>query len=165
MNDKLKTYYCCVDIYNINKKNLILYDESDSDEIQLFKHFFPINMSMLMRYLENIIYEICKKFVHKESVEKEINDLRNDSKVNNFKDYKWKNVSLRQLFKGDFNYLTEKFILNNQDVPDYNSFVNQYCFPKTDYIYNFSIKELYNMLLERGINVTINNYYIQNKIE
>lgn len=165
MNENLKAYYSMVDMYDIKKMNRIEYlpyNKSDTEEEDFFKHFFPISLEILFRYLENIIYDICKKYIDKEKVLNEIKKL-NDSKINDALDYTWRDVSLKELLKGDYNYLITKFVLKFKDVPNYNSFINNFCYPETELIYPFSIKELYSMVIERAINVVVNNYYYEKK--
>ena len=170
MNEKLKVYYSMVDMYDVNNMNNIKYlpfNESDTEEEDFFKHFFPISLDILMRYLKYIIYDICKKYIDKDKVLKEIEKLKKtisiDSKINDTLDYTWNDVSLKELLKGDYNYLKAKFVLKFKDVPDYNSFINNFCYPMTELVYPFSIKELYRMVIERAINVAVNNYYYEKK--
>ena len=119
-----------------------------------------MNISMLMRYIEYIANNICQELVTKENVEKEIQKLKN-FKSNN--DYNWKDISLLKLLEADYNYLVEKFILKKEIVPDNNSFIKNFTYPGDTYVYPFSIKEFYNMALNRGIYICINNYYLSNK--
>ena len=170
MNEKLKTYYSMVDMYDINKMNKVEYlpyNESDTEEEEFFKDFFPINLDLLIRYLEHTIYDICKKFLDKEKVLNEIEKLKkeitNDLEINDTSDYTWNDVSLKELLKGDYNYLKAKFLFKFKAVPDYNSFINYFCYPETELVYQFSIKELYSMVIERAINVVVNNYYSEKK--
>ena len=54
MNENLKTYYSMVDMYDINNMNNIdylPYNESDTDEENFFKDFFPIILDILLRYI------------------------------------------------------------------------------------------------------------------
>ena len=102
---------------------------------------------------------MCDKFITKEKVRKEINTLYDAS--NKSKDYKYKNISLKKIIKGEYSYLREIFKLKEFQVPDNKHFINNYCYPTTDIIDPFSLKELYSKLLDRGINITINNYYFE----
>ena len=160
MEDKFSKYYYQVDVFDITKRNNISFDEdSDSEEESFFKLFFPFNMAVLMNHLESIIYKMCDNFSEKEKVEEQIKVLYNE--INCSKDFTWKDLSLKELIKGNYTYLKEKFILKHIEVPDNSHFVNNYTFPEDEFIYPFSLKELYAKLLERGINVTINNYYLE----
>ena len=116
-------------------------------------------MAVLVNYLRTIIFDMCDKFKSKEKVREEINTLYNE--VNDTKDFKWQNISLKKIIKGEYSYLREIFILKEFQVPDNEHFINNYCYPTTDIVYPFSLKELYAKLLDRGINITINNYYFE----
>ena len=108
-----------------------------------------------------------QKIIDKDKVLNEIEKLKKtisiDSKINDTIDYTWNDVSLKELLKGDYNYLREKYVLKFKDVPDYNSFINNFCYPTAELVYPFSIKELYRMVIERAINVAVNNYYYKKK--
>ena len=73
--------------------------------------------------------------------------------------YVWKNISLVELLRGDYNYLIEKFILNPKLVPNNESYINNYEFHELSIKYPFSLKELYKIFVDRGIDITIDNYY------
>ena len=166
MDEKLKTYYSLIDAYSIDKKDHEYSYSQDSIEVEFLKEFKPINISILMIYVTNIINKMCKEFIYKEKVQKEIIELKNkikNLKINIQKEYIWKDVSLNELIKGDYDYLKKKFIFRVDYVPDNNTFINKFTYPATTLSYDFSIRELYNALLDRGINIAIKNYYIKNK--
>ena len=158
MEDKLSKYYFLIDTFDeSNKPDININYDSIWDDETFFILFSPFNMAVLVNYLRTIIFEMCDKFVTKENVRKEINTLYDET--NNSKDYKYKNISLKKIIKGEYSYLREIFILKEFQVPDNEHFINNYCYPTTDIVYPFSLKELYAKLLDRGINITINNYY------
>ena len=164
MDDKLKIYFPLVDIYKMNTNSFSYVDESDPVEVKFFKEFTPFFMDMLMKYLENIIYLICKNLKEKQKVIKEIEYIKtlvNTSQSNtfNFTKYMWKNINLIELIKGDYFYLKKNFIINTEFVPDNESYINDFSYPGTIDKYPFTLKDLYRALVERGIYVTIDNYY------
>ena len=162
MEDKLSKYYFLIDTFDESNKpdiNININYDSIWDDETFFILFSPFNMAILINYLRTIIFEMCDKFITKENVRKEINTLYDDT--NNSKDYKYKNISLKKIIKGEYSYLREIFILKEFQVPDNEHFINNYCYPTTDIAYPFSSKELYAKLLDRGINITINNYYFE----
>lgn len=160
MEDKLSKYYFLIDTFDeSNKPDININYDSIWDDETFFILFSPFNMAVLVNYLRTLIFEICDKFKTKENVRKEINTLYDDT--NNSKDYKYKNISLKKIIKGEYSYLREIFILKEFQVPDNEHFINNYCYPTTDIVYPFSLKELYAKLLDRGINITINNYYFE----
>ena len=159
MEDRLKTYYSLVDGYSLNKpENFDYIDESEPEEINLFKHFCPIKISVLMRDIEFVIEEMCKKLKIKEKVLEEIKNLKNDVD-NNLSTYKWRDIDIKDLLKGDYKYLVDKVILKYDLVPNVNCYINKYDNLIKGYTYPFSLKELYFLLLERGINIMVNNYF------
>ena len=160
MEDKLSKYYFLIDTFDeSNKPDININYDSIWDDETFFILFSPFNMAVLVNYLRTIIFEMCDKFITKENVRKEINTLYDET--NNSKDYKYKNISLKKIIKGEYSYLREIFILKEFQVPDNEHFINNYCYPTTDIVYPFSLKELYAKLLDRGINITINNYYFE----
>ena len=160
MEDKFNTYYNLLNVYNLNrKKGISSKEELDPIEISFFKDFCPIKISVLMRDVEFVINNLCKKLLEKEKVLKEIESLKNNHDLNS-SEYKWKDIDIIDLLKGDYQYLIDKFIIRIDLVPNIESFVNYYCFPKQTYVYPFSLKELYYKLLYRSINITINNYFL-----
>ena len=102
---------------------------------------------------------MCENFSEKEKVKEQIKVLYNEKNCS--KDFTWKNLILKEMINGNYTYLKEKFIIKHLKVPDNNHFINNYSFPEDNFIYPFSLKELYTKLLERGINVTISNYYLE----
>ena len=160
MEDKLSKYYFLIDTFDqSNKPDININYDSIWDDETFFILFSPFNMAILINYLRTIIFEMCDKFITKENVRKEINTLYDDT--NNSKDYKYKNISLKKIIKGEYSYLREIFKLKEFQVPDNKHFINNYCYPTTDIVYPFSLKELYAKLLDRGINIIINNYYFE----
>ena len=165
--DKFKDYYDMIDIYDIDKKKDIIFDKSSSDA-NFFKHFSPFNLSGLMYYLKKIIYELCDKFNDKDKVQQEIQKMKNllkEKKQDDLIDYKWKNISLLLLLKGDYIYLKDNFIIRSDYVPDIISFTNNFSYPNTSEVFPFSIKEIYAQFLDRGISITIKNYYLEKNIK
>ena len=71
---------------------------------------------------------MCKKLIKKNNVINEIDNLKNSANSASC-EYNWKDVSLSELLKGDYNYLIEKFILRKDLVPDINYFINNYKYP------------------------------------
>ena len=127
MDDKFAIYYTIVDIFDLEKKNDITYhDFEDFDDADYLKFFVPFDMSILMRYLEYILYKICDNKKEKEKVLMEIKTLYEENI--NSKDYKWKDISLSELMKGEFNYLKEKFIVRKNYIPDISYFINNYSY-------------------------------------
>jgi len=159
MEDKLSKYYFLIDTFDQSKPDININYDSIWDDETFFILFSPFNIAILINYLRTIIFEMCDKFITKEKVRKEINTLYDAS--NKSKDYKYKNISLKKIIKGEYSYLREIFKLKEFQVPDNKHFINNYCYPTTDIIYPFSLKELYSKLLDRGINITINNYYFE----
>ena len=138
--------------------------DSEPIEIQFFKEycFCPISTSILMKYVEFIINNMCEKLNEKENVLKEIENLKNNHELIS-SEYKWKDIDIFDLIKGDYQYLIDKFIIKIDLVPNVESFVNNYSFPYETYVYPFSLKELYDKLLNRSINITVNNYFLRLK--
>ena len=168
MEDKFKPYYILVD--HILDKNIkkIYREESDPLEVSFFMDFKPFNMAIIMRYISNIINDMCKKLISKDKVEKEIENLKNNLNNNNTNNniWKWKNITLVDLIKGELDYIKENFILEDEMAHDENAFVNNFQHPGYIDTYPFSLKELYHILLNRGISVAINNYYyLKNNIK
>ena len=100
------------------------------------------------------------KINYKRKCGKKIQQLKNFKSEN---DYNWKDISFLKLLEADYNYLEEKFILKKEIVPDNNFFIKNFSYSGDTYVYPFSIKEFYNMALNRAIYVCINNYYLSNK--
>ena len=168
MEDKLKNYYSLIDLYRIDNDDIIYYNDNDPDEEIFFKNMLPINICMIVIYLKPIINSICQKFNSEEKALKDTDDIiktiksNSDEKILN-NNYKIGDISLIELLKGDYNFLKKYFIIEDRYVPDINNYVNNFTYPDTTITYPFSLKELYNMLIERGIKVFIHNYFLTNK--
>ena len=164
MNDKFKDYYSIIDVFDLSKRdNISFHDVDELDESDFFLFYSPFNMEIFMRYLQYIIYDMCDNMSSKENVQNELESLL-DGK-NTGKDYKWKDISLLELIKGNYNYLIEKFVLKDYYVPDRSYFINNFCYPDMETVYPFSLKEFYFKLLKRGIDITINNYFFEKRNE
>ena len=162
MNDKFKDYYSIIDVFDLSKRDNISYhDDDELDDSDFFLFYSPFNMAVFMRYLQYIIYDMCDNMPSKENVQNELGSLL-DGK-NTGKDYKWKDISLLELIKGNYNYLIEKFVLKDYYVPNKDYFMNKFCYPDMETVYPFSLREFYFTLLERGISITINNYYFEKR--
>ena len=162
MSDKLNIYFPIIDAYRMS--NDFSDNVYESDEVELLSLFCPFYLSMLMKYLDNIIEPIWKNSSSKEKVNEKIEYLKSllDSKEINpeiLNNYMWKNISLVELLRGDYNFLIEKFILNPELVPNNESYINNYEFHELSIKYPFSLKELYKIFVDRGIDITIDNYY------
>ena len=164
MNDKFKDYYSIIDVFDLSKRdNISFHDVDELDESDFFLFYSPFNTAVFVRYLQYIIYNICDTMSTKENIQKEIKSLYEGK--NTGKDYKWKDISLLELIKGNYNYLIEKFVIRDDYVPDRSYFINNYCYPDMETVYPFSLKEFYFKLLERGIDITINNYFFEKRNE
>ena len=159
MNDKLSTYYSLVNGFALDKpKDFCYIDESEKEEINIFKEFCPISISILMRDIKYIVNDMCEKLISKEEVIKTIDNIKKSKEATSA--YKWKDVDLKELLNGDYQYLIDKFIFKIALIPNINFFVNNYKYPLDPVFYDFSLKELYHKLLDRGIQITINNYFL-----
>ena len=158
MEDIYETYYWIIDCY---AKGAIPYDiEKESDESKIFKISCPIDAPLLMNYLRIIIGDICKKFGTKERVMEEIKNIKTS---NTNKDYKWHEISLKNIMQGDYNYLISTYLLKSKLVPNITYYIEKYSHPFIKgLIYPFTIKQLFSILLDRGINICIHNYYLKN---
>ena len=112
-----------------------------------------------MRDIKYVVEEICKKLQKKEKILEEIKKLKNNLE-NNLSTYKWRDIDIKDLLKGDYKYLVEKLILKYDLVPDVNCYINKCDYLIENYVFPFSLKELYFLLLERGINIFINNFFM-----
>lgn len=157
MVDIYENYYCLVDCY---AKGAIPSDmNKDSDEVFIFKLNCPIDIPLLMNYLGLIIGNMYKKLETKEKVMEEIEKIKK-SLTNN--DYKWNKFSLKNMFENDYNYLISTDLLKPDLVPNITYFIEKYSHPEIkDLLYPFTIKQLFNILLNRAINICINNYYLK----
>lgn len=166
MNGKLNNY-SLIDIYLIDFKKICYFDENDPIEEIYFKMNLPINTCLIVRYLEPIIDDICKQFGSEEKSKKEVSDIINSFKENSYdkslKDYKEGDISLLDCLRGDYNFLKKKFIIEDRYVPDISYFVNNYTYPDIKLEYPFSLKEIYDMIVQRGVKVLIHNYFVSNK--
>ena len=70
------------------------------------------------------------------------------------------NINLIELIKGDYFYLKENFIINTEFVLGNESYINNFSYPGTFDKYPFTLKELYKALVERGIYIIIDNYFL-----
>ena len=75
-------------------------------------------------------------------------------------EYNCKNISLIDLLTWDYTFLKEKFIIKEKNVLNNSHYVNNFNY-EGEIIYPFSLKESYHKLVERGINITISNYYYE----
>ena len=75
MDDKFKYYYSSIDLYNDDNEAFDYCYDSDPEEVSFFKSFNPIKVAILMRYLNNIIKDMCKKLITKEEVQNFFNAL------------------------------------------------------------------------------------------
>ena len=164
MDIKLKNYYSLIDLYKTDNDDIEYYNDNDPDEEIFFKNMLPINICMIERYLEPIINYICKKFGSEEKALKETDDIIKRFKSNsgdiNLNEYKIGDISLIDFLRGDYNFLKKYFIIEDRYVPNINNYINNFTYPETDLTYPFSLKELFNMLVERGIKVFIHNYFL-----
>ena len=164
MHDKFKDYYSIIDVFDLSKRDDIhFHDDDELDESDFFLFYSPFNMAVFMRYLQYIIYDMCDNMSSKENVQNELGSLYEGK--NTGKDYKWKDISLLELMKGNYNYLKEKFVIKDYYVPDRSYFINNFCYPDMETVYPFSLKEFYFKLLKRGIDITINNYFFEKRNE
>jgi hypothetical protein len=166
MVDKFKPYYIFVDHYILDKNITKIYEEeSEPLKVSFFKDFNPFNMAILMRYIKNIVNNMCKNLILKNKVEEEIEKVKYNinNNINSCTIWKWKDITLVDLIKGELDFLKKNFIITNEMPIDKNSFINNnFIHPLNCEAYPFSLKELYYMLLYRGIFVSINNYYYLN---
>ena len=110
-------------------------------------------------------YLFSKILILKNKVEEEIEKVKYNinNNINSCTIWKWKDITLVDLIKGELDFLKKNFIITNEMPIDKNSFINNnFIHPLNCEAYPFSLKELYYMLLYRGIFVSINNYYYLN---
>jgi len=159
--DKFTKYYPLVDCF-IRKKNFQYYydDKDDEDEVFLFKLESPLEIAVLMNYLRFIITDMCNELGDRETVEKEIKKIQNNPDDLNNKKYKYKKVSLSELFKANYTFLSKNVIIRSPLVPNEEAFNKNFSRPDVPNITcPFSLKEFYLVILPRAINILINNYY------
>ena len=169
MENKFKKYYCIIDCYYRDKSKINFYDDdSETKNEYFFKNFQPINVCMIIQYLEFIIKDMYNKFNSTERIIKEIEDLKalikTDKTINEeFLKYEWRGANLIDLLKGDYKYLKKVFIIEDKYVPDISYYINNYRYPSTDISYDFSLKELYFIFIDRGIDIILDNDYSKKK--
>ena len=151
MVDKFKPYYIFVDHYILDKNITKIYEEESE----------PLKVSFFKDFNNNM----CKNLILKNKVEEEIEKVKYNinNNINSCTIWKWKDITLVDLIKGELDFLKKNFIITNEMPIDKNSFINNnFIHPLNCEAYPFSLKELYYMLLYRGIFVSINNYYYLN---
>lgn len=112
-----------------------------------------------MNYLKLIIIELCHGN-SRETSERIIEELKNKSDENSNK-YHYKDITIGRLFNADYEFLKKHFIIKSDLIKNENDFNNILHFDdEPDIIYPFSLRELYNVLLPRAINIILDNYYI-----
>ena len=151
---KFEKYNCLIDCYSKDKFKHLYFDEEEPDDYALFSLDSPIEISVLMKYLDFIIEQMYMDLGSKEKVEQAIERIKN-KKVRNIKTYSWNDISIEDLFDADINLLKKIFILRRDLVSDERSFINNYSRPDFDFEWNFSLKEIYFYFLRRGIEITI----------
>ena len=154
---KFEKYNCLIDCYSKDKFKYLYIDEEEPDDYAFFSLDHPIEISVLMKYLDFIIEQMYLDLGSKEKVEKAIERIKNE-KVRNIKTYSWNDISIEDLFDADINLLKKIFILRRDLVPDESSFINNYSRPDFGFEWNFSLKEIYFYFLQRGIEICIENY-------
>ena len=103
--------------------------------------------------------DICKKLNKKNNVINEIDNLKNSANI-----YLERCFSIR-IIKRRLQLFNWKIYIKKRFRPDINYFINNYKYPLDPLFYSFSLKELYHKLLERTINITINNNFLELKDE
>ncbi len=159
---KFEKYNCLIDCYCKAKYKYLYIDEEEPDDYTLFTLDRPIEISMLMKYLNFIIEQMFIDLGSKEKVEKAIEKIKNE-KDRKIKTYSWKGIFIEDLFDADINVLKKIFILRRDLVLDESSFINKYSRPDYDFKWDFSLKEIYFYFLQRGIETCIENYSNQKK--
>ena len=171
MADKIfEKYYSLIECYSEAFRdkldNIKEDDEDDEDEspdIAFFIYDSPIDIRVLMKYLDNIIEQMYKNLGTKENVVEAVEKIKNRT-IEDKKQFKWKDIYLEDLFTADYYYLKNNFILRYDLVPDEKSFTNKYSRDECDFIWPFSLKELFYFFLQKGIEIFIDNYsYLQKK--
>ena len=162
-NDKFAKYYPLIDCHKI-KYNIPDDSENDTDDVILFKLDCPLVIDGLVKYLYLIINDMCKKLQSRVNVEREIQKIKyypNDPSVRR---YKYNDNYLVDFYHADYNYLKKKYIIKSTLVPDEKTFndifVHKYV---PDVTYSFSLKEFYNAIIPRIINIIIDNYFYLNQ--
>ena len=154
---KFEKYNCLIDCYSKDKYKYLNIDEEEPEDYILFTLDCPIEISILMKYLNFIIEQMYIDLGSKEKVEKAIERLKSE-KDRKIKTYSWKGIYIEDLFDADINLLKKIFILRRDLVPDESSFINNYSRSDYNFEWNFSLKEIYFYFLQRGIETYIENY-------
>jgi len=154
---KFEKYNCLIDCYSKDKSKYLYNVEEQPEDYALFSLERPIEISVLMKYLDFIIEQMYIDLGSKEKVEKAIERIKNE-KARNIKTYSWNDISIEDLFNADIDLLKKIFVLRRDLVHDENSFINNYSRPDFDFKWNFSLKEIYFYFLQRGIEICIDNY-------
>ena len=155
-NNKFKMYYQFVDVY---RNNYTSSDDFDDDEnLQLYEIFDPIEFGLLIKYIDIIINKIYLEN-SRENAKKIIEEIiKNPDK---YKDkYNYKEITLGGLLNANYNFLKNNHLIKVNIIKNENHFLQDLVFEKFPRIrYPFSLKELYDELLARAINIVFNNYY------
>lgn len=157
--DKFKNYYYLIDVFNYDNN----YSEPSKEIIEsdLFVYFETVNplyLDVLMNYLHMIIKKICAEN-KREEIKTLVEEIKNFPEKFNGK-YDYKDISLSKLFKGDYQFLKNIFVINWNIILNEKSFLEKFiCDEDPNLSYSFSIKEFYDAILPRAIDITINNYY------
>lgn len=155
-NNKFKMYYQFVDVY---RNNYTSSDDFDDDEnLQLYEIFDPIEFGLLIKYIDIIINKIYLEN-SRENAKKIIEEIiKNPDK---YKDkYNYKEITLGGLLNANYNFLKNNHLIKVNIIKNENNFLQNLVFEKIPSItYPFSLKELYDVLLARAINIVFNNYY------
>ena len=157
--DKFKNYYYLIDVFNYDNN----YSEPSKEIIEsdLFVYFETVNplyLDVLMSYLHMIIKKICAEN-KREEIKTLVEEIKNFPEKFNGK-YDYKDISLSKLFKGDYQFLKNIFVINWNIILNEKSFLEKFiCDEDPNLSYSFSIKEFYDAILPRAIDITINNYY------
>ena len=160
-SNKFKMYYQFVDVY---KKDYVSSDEYDDNEnVQIYQIFDPIEFGLLIKYIDLIINKIYFQN-SKENAKKIIETIKKSPYK--YKDkYHYKEINLGSLINADYNFLKNNHLIKANIIKNENDFLQNLKFQKVENIrYPFSLKELYDVLLIRAIDIIFNNYYKYNNI-
>ena len=158
--NKFQKFFCFVDFYSIDQKDVVelTEEEMDSSLIFYFIHRKPLYIGVLMNYLKMIIEKICAEN-KKDDIIPLIEEIKNNPD-NFIGKYDYRDITLNKLFKGDYEFLKSHAIINAEVIVNEESFLkNFYVAEDPTIVYPFSIKEYYTEVLKRAINITIKNYY------
>ena len=159
--DKFAMYYSLVDYL----KGEDYYpkedeDEKDSDDAFIFKLKCPFVIGPLLGCLKPIINNMCMKLKTKSNVEKEIKKIKDSPNSTSFGKDIYNKVCLVDLINADYTYLKYKFFLKWDLVPNedffYKTFSHIYA---PEISFSFTLKEFYDMIITRAINILINNFF------